>query len=50
MAERPSSNSCAVVVLQQRRGLPLNVKLNLSGDFLLSALSPPLPVVTKSDY
>ena len=43
-AERSSSNSCAVVVPQQRRDLPLNVWPDLSGDLLLSAMSLPLPV------
>ena len=43
-AERSSSNSCAIVVPQQRCGPPLNVWPNLSGDLLLSAVSPPLPV------
>ena len=43
-AERSSSNFCAVVVPQQRRDPSLNVWPDLSGDLLLSTLSPPLSV------
>jgi len=41
-AKRSSSNSCAVVVPQQRCDLPLNIGPNLSGDLLLSAVVTPL--------
>ena len=43
-AERSSSNSCAVVVPRQQHDPPLNVWLDLSGVFLLSTVSLPLPV------
>ena len=43
-AERSSSNSCTVFVLWQRCGSPLNVWPDLSGNLLLSTVSPPLPV------
>ena len=44
VAEKSSSNSCAIVVPWQRRGLPLNVWPDLSGNLLLSTMSLPLPV------
>ena len=45
MAEKSSSNSCAVVVPQQRCGPPLNIWPDLSGDLLFSAMSLSLPPV-----
>ena len=44
VAKRSSSNFCTIVVPQQRRSLPLNIRPNLSSNLLLSTVSPPLPV------
>ena len=44
VAERSSTNFCAVVVPWQRRNPPLSIWPDLSGDLLLSATSLSLPV------